>query len=106
MDTGENNGAILEFLKRIPVKQIAPALAFLSARLLAEGQGNDDQANPTDAAPIGVLLTAKQLAERLNVPESWVRTEQRAGRIPAVRLRKYARFDAANLENALVKETR
>jgi hypothetical protein len=31
------------------------------------------------------LLTAAEVAERLSVPESWVRAETRAGRIPHFR---------------------
>ncbi len=43
------------------------------------------------------LLNAGQAAELLNVPESWVRTEARAGRIPHVRLGRYVRFEAEEL---------
>ena len=43
------------------------------------------------------LLDAKQAAEQLNVPESWVRAEARAGRIPHVKLGRYVRFDADDL---------
>jgi excisionase family DNA binding protein len=39
------------------------------------------------------LLTAAEIAERLSVPESWVRQEARADRIPHVRLGRYVRFD-------------
>jgi excisionase family DNA binding protein len=39
------------------------------------------------------LLTAAEVAERLNVPESWVRQESREGRMPHVRLGRYVRFD-------------
>ena len=39
------------------------------------------------------LLTAPEVAERLNVPESWVRAETRAGRIPHHPLGRYRRYD-------------
>jgi excisionase family DNA binding protein len=39
------------------------------------------------------LLDAKEVAERLNVPETWVRAETRAGRIPHFPLGKYRRYD-------------
>jgi excisionase family DNA binding protein len=39
------------------------------------------------------LLDAKEVAERLNVPESWVRAETRAGRMPHVALGRYRRYD-------------
>jgi excisionase family DNA binding protein len=45
----------------------------------------------------GPLLDAKGAAALLNVPDSWVLREARAGRIPHVRLGKYVRFDRAEL---------
>jgi excisionase family DNA binding protein len=48
--------------------------------------------------PTPPLMTAEQAAEFLNVPVSWIRAEARAERIPAVRLGRYTRFRAADLE--------
>ena len=39
------------------------------------------------------LLTAKQVAERLSVPVSWVYTKARRREIPAVKVGRYWRFD-------------
>jgi excisionase family DNA binding protein len=39
------------------------------------------------------LLTACEIAERLSVPETWVRAETRADRMPHVRLGRYRRYD-------------
>jgi excisionase family DNA binding protein len=39
------------------------------------------------------LLTAKEVGERLSVPETWVRQESREGRMPCLRLGRYVRFD-------------
>lgn len=39
------------------------------------------------------LRTASEIAERLSVPESWVRQETRAGRIPHLALGRYKRYD-------------
>jgi excisionase family DNA binding protein len=39
------------------------------------------------------LLTAEQVAERLSVPESWVRQETRAGRMTCLALGRYKRYD-------------
>jgi excisionase family DNA binding protein len=39
------------------------------------------------------LLTAAEVAERLSVPESWVRAETRAGRMPHFPLGRYRRYD-------------
>jgi excisionase family DNA binding protein len=38
------------------------------------------------------LLTAQQVAERLNVPTSWVRSNTRSGAIPHVQLGRYPRY--------------
>jgi excisionase family DNA binding protein len=39
------------------------------------------------------LLNAAEVADRLSVPESWVRQESRAGRMPHVELGRYRRYD-------------
>jgi excisionase family DNA binding protein len=52
------------------------------------------------------LLTADELAEYLGMHESWVRTEERAGRIPGVRLGKYVRFKLSDVERALAERQR
>ncbi len=41
------------------------------------------------------LLEAREVAELLSVPESWVRAETRAGRLPHVCLGRYRRYDEA-----------
>jgi excisionase family DNA binding protein len=38
------------------------------------------------------LLTAKQLAEHLSVPETWVREQARIGALPSIKLGHYVRF--------------
>jgi excisionase family DNA binding protein len=38
------------------------------------------------------LLTAQEVADYLTVPETWVRNETRADRIPHVKLGKYRRY--------------
>jgi excisionase family DNA binding protein len=47
------------------------------------------------------LLDAKAIAERLGVPETWVRESVRSGAIPHVRLGRYVRFDLADVEKWL-----
>jgi excisionase family DNA binding protein len=44
------------------------------------------------------LLDADQAGAQLGVPGSWVRAEARADRIPHVRLGRYVRFDADELD--------
>jgi excisionase family DNA binding protein len=104
-ETKEQLGAALvEWARRIPVGQIPSVLAFLSARLLAEGYaGRNSEDNSTGTRETEKLLAADELAERLGVPESWVRSGERAGRIPSVRLGKYVRFKPSDVEQALAQ---
>lgn len=96
------NNVIVESLRSIPLDQIPVAIAFLSVRIMTEPQRHQQQERGS-GTDLEKLLTAKQLALQLNVPESWVRTEQRAGRIPAVRLGKYVRFRRAEVDATLAK---
>jgi excisionase family DNA binding protein len=101
------DAAIVEWARRIPVDQIPTVLAFLTARLLSEGHAaRESEPNGASARDAEKLLTADELAKCLGVPESWVRTEQRAGRIPGVRLGKYVRFKLSAIERALAERSR
>ena len=51
------------------------------------------------------LLTAKQVAELLAVPESWVREATRDGRLPHLRLGRYRRYQATAIEVWLSEQT-
>jgi excisionase family DNA binding protein len=44
------------------------------------------------------LLDAREVAERLGVPETWVRESARSGAMRCVRLGRYVRFDLADVE--------
>ena len=44
-----------------------------------------------------LLLTADELAQRLNVPVSWVYEQSRQGNIPTHRLGRYIRFNLAEV---------
>jgi excisionase family DNA binding protein len=46
----------------------------------------------------GRLLTAKDVAQMLAVPESWVREATREGRIPHLTLGRYRRYQTAEIE--------
>jgi excisionase family DNA binding protein len=101
------DAAVVEWARRVPVDQIPTVLAFLTARLLAEGYaGHSSGDNGASAHNAEKLLPADELAERLGVPESWVRTEERAGRIPGRRLGKYVRFKLSEVEHALAERKR
>lgn len=52
-----------------------------------------------------VLLDAKQVAERLHVPESWVRDMARQGKLRSVRLGHYVRFRPADLDEFVAGST-
>ena len=47
------------------------------------------------------LLDAKAVAERLGVPETWVRESARSRAMPCVRLGRYVRFDLDDVETWL-----
>jgi excisionase family DNA binding protein len=49
------------------------------------------------------LLTAGELSKQLTLPESWLRTEERAGRIPGIRAGRYVRFKLTDVEAALAR---
>ena len=98
---------VVEWARRIPVDQIPPVLAFLAARLVAEGSASrQHKQKEGSAADAEKLLTAGELAARLSVPESWVRTEERAGRIPGLRPGRYVRFRLSDVEQALAERRR
>jgi len=95
---------IAGLIKRIPLDQVPSAIALLSARLLTENYVTSHQ--DYDAALIrepNSLLTARELAKHLNLPETWVRNEERLGRIPGVRLGKYVRFRLDAVEKTLAE---
>jgi excisionase family DNA binding protein len=108
IDTQERmDAAIVDWAQRIPVDRIPCVLAFLSARLLAEGSYSRIREHSSESARDAEnLLTAGELADRLNLPESWVRTEERAGRIPGLRLGRYVRFRLRDVERALAERRR
>lgn len=50
------------------------------------------------------LLTAKEVAELLAVPESWVREATREGRLPYLALGRYRRYERAAIEAWLAEQ--
>jgi excisionase family DNA binding protein len=100
------DAAVAAWARRITVDQIPSVLVFLAARLVAEGYSDRNSEHAASAPESEKLLTAGELAECLGVPESWVRTEERAGRIPSVRLGKYVRFKLRDVERTLAARSR
>jgi hypothetical protein len=107
-DTQERmDAAAIDWVRRIPVDQIPCVLAFLSARLLAErGSNRSCEHNGESARDAENLLTAGELAARMNLPESWIRTEERGGLIPSFKLGRYVRFKLRDVERALAARSR
>jgi excisionase family DNA binding protein len=87
----------LKDLDVIPAEAIPAAILRLSARLVAH------PASAPSPAPAATesLLTAAEMAKRLNVHESAVRTMEREGKIPGLRVGRYVRFRAEEVEAAL-----
>jgi excisionase family DNA binding protein len=99
------NDSITGWAERIPVERIPSVLTFLSARLIQEKAWAEKHKQTVGTTSSEELLTAGQLGKRLNVPESWVRSEQRAGRMPSVRLGRYVRFRPSEVDAALAGRT-
>lgn len=62
--------------------------------------------------PSSLLLTPKELAARLSVPESWIKEKTRtrarvrdADPLPCVRLGRYVRFRLADVEAWITRQT-
>jgi len=74
-----------------PVSQI-PALIGILAQLQAKAQLKMLSQQKVISDHDGGLLTMRQAAERLNVPESRAYELARQGKLPAVRIGKYVRI--------------
>jgi excisionase family DNA binding protein len=58
--------------------------------------GSTNGATPT-------LMTAEQVAARVQLPKSWVYEQARTGRIPVVKLGRYYRFRAEAVDAWIVE---
>jgi excisionase family DNA binding protein len=104
LDTNTREGIeaiVASWARSIPLEQIPGVVALLFARLVVENGAGLSERNHLSPRDGETLLTARELAGRLRVPESWVRTEERAGRLPGLRLGKYVRFKLSEVERAL-----
>lgn len=101
----QNDPALIDWAGRVALDQIPGLLLFLTARLLAETATEVEKANHASGSAEN-LVTAGELAGYLNLPESWVRNEERLDRIPSVRLGKYIRFRVSEVERALAQKQR
>jgi len=96
---------LTDWATQIPVAKIPGVLALLAARLLDDA-GRDREQDRSSSEESENLLTARELADRLKLPESWIRSAERDGRIPSVRAGKYVRFNLSDVERALSERGR
>jgi len=101
----QNDSSLVAWASRISLDQIPGLLLVLASRWLVETTAKaSEQDTKTGSQPN--LVTAGALAKHLNLPESWVRTEERLGQIPSVRLGKYVRFRLSDVERSLAQKPR
>jgi excisionase family DNA binding protein len=103
--TQQNDSMLVEWAGRISLDRIPGLLLVLASRWLVETTAKANEQDRRSGSPSN-LVTAGELAKHLNLPESWVRTEERLGRIPSVRLGKYVRFRLSEVESALAQKPR
>jgi excisionase family DNA binding protein len=94
-----DDAQVRDTLKRIAEQ--TSALKTLETQILSRlvfERTLSDQADPFPR-----LLTAKQLAEHLAVPESWVREQARIGQLPSIKLGHYVRCRLDDVQRYLQK---
>ena len=98
-------GALASILRRyaaeLPTDELPALVAELEAAKAAAWVRLATPAPNPPAASDTRLLDAKAMAERLQVPESWLREHARQGRIPSVHLGHYVRFNPTIVMKAL-----
>jgi predicted DNA-binding transcriptional regulator AlpA len=62
------------------------------------------QSEPDKSSEPDRLLNASELAEKLGLKESWVRSASRSGDIPCQRIGRYVRFDLGDVRAALSRK--
>jgi hypothetical protein len=98
-------GALATTLERyaaeLPAAELPALVGELEAtKALAWARLTTPAPNPQPAGDTA-LLDAKAMAERLQVPESWLREHARRRRIPCVYVGRYMRFDPDRVRRAL-----
>jgi excisionase family DNA binding protein len=69
----------------------------------AEPNAHVDNHEPSARGTPSRLMTARQVAELLGVPQSWIYEQSRAGRIPTVTLGRYRRYRREAIEAWLIE---
>src|ERR1700685_213743 len=93
-DDGESRAALQQIAER------ASALKALESQIISRLVF--DRA-PSAQGAFPALLTAKQLAEHLAVPETWVREQARIGALPSIKLGHYVRFRLDDVQSYIHK---
>jgi excisionase family DNA binding protein len=85
--------------------ELVELLALVLARLLLPETPTPSTPGCANAPPATALeiasdqlLSAKQVAARWSVPESWVRDQARNGKLASLRLGRYVRFRPSDLD--------
>jgi hypothetical protein len=95
---GLDDGFDLQQLVGLSTEKLSAITAALAAELCARLL----KAGPSPASePAGGLVTAPAMARFLNVHESWVRSQARAGLIPCIRVGRFVRFDPGVVTRAI-----
>jgi hypothetical protein len=101
----QNDRALIQLANGVALDRIPALLVLLAARLVAETNTKTLEKNDL-SCPIEPLVTAGDLASHLGLRESWVRNEERVGRLPSVHLGRYIRFRITEVERALARTHR
>jgi excisionase family DNA binding protein len=100
----QNDSSLIQVAASVSLDQIPGLVMVLTSRWLVETDAKARELKEQGATRSAEkLLTSGELAIHLNLPESWVRTEERQGRIPGVRLGKYVRFRLSEVEKSLAQ---
>jgi excisionase family DNA binding protein len=84
-------------LRTAPLKTLESTLLSLLAQRPANGGNGNGNTG---------LLSAPQLAEMWNIPETWVREQARLGVLPFIRLGQYVRFRLDEVERFLAERAK
>lgn len=103
LDDVASNPRVLAGLSKSAIASLLMRSAVVQSALTAALATEDAPEQPV-STPANVdvrLLTAKQVAECLEVKESWVMSEARADRIPKHMVGRYVRFDLGEVRRVL-----
>ena len=95
----------------LPLETIAPLMAQIASRVASLHTLERSllalvlSQRIATAEASGRLMSAAEVAELFDVPETWVREQARFGKLPSVRLGHYVRFRVEDAERFLAERT-